>query len=171
MEKSIKNLCVITFGLFIFSLSIAVSQICNAAEQTSETKTVAAYLSDLKPIPESSPYLVDKDVEGNPLQINGVQFKKGLCVDTNSELIYRISGKYSTLKVVVGHADAYREYSGKLTFAIYGDGKKIYETKPLSATETEEINVKVDDVGDLALRVNDDGQHSRFVIWGDASLY
>ena len=170
MRKNIRNLCLIISGLFIFSLVIAVNQKCCAAEETSKAGSAVVYLSDLKPIPESYSYIADKDTEGNPLMINGAQFKKGLCVNSNSELIYRIGGKYSAFKVIVGPGDAFSEYKGKLTFAVYGDGKKIYESKPLSVKETEEINVKVEDVVDLSLKVNDDGQHTRAAIWGGASL-
>jgi len=171
MKKNLRNLRILMFGLLIFSLIITVAGTCIAAEEKTENKTAAVYLSDLKPVPESSPYIADKDVEGNALQIKGLKFKKGLCVNSNSELIYRIDGKYSTFTVAVGPGVSYLEYPGKLTFDIYADGKKIHESKPLAVKEIEEISVKVVDVRDLSLRVNDDGKHTRFAIWGDASLY
>lgn len=167
MKKNMRNLFVALLGAF-FMFGIQGNGI---AEQPAETKKAAVYLSALKTLPESSAYVRDKDVEGNSLMLNGVEFKKGLCVNTNSELIYRINGKYSVFKAVVGPADAYMEYKGRLIFSVYGDGKKLYESKPLAIKEKEEISIKVEEVQHLALRVNDDGPHSQFAVWADAALY
>jgi len=170
MKNKVINLCLITLGLFIFSLVIAVTQVCIVAAQTDKTETSAVYLSDMMPLPGSTTYVAGQDPAGNPLLINGEEFKKGLCVTANSELNYKIDGKYSTFKTVAGHSDAYIEYPGKLTFSIYGDGKQIYESKPLTSKEKKAISVKVDGVRNLSLRVSSDGPTSQFVIWGDASL-
>jgi len=172
MKKSIISLLPLTFGLFIFSLILDATLTCAVAQPAIETKKAVVYLSDMKSLsPEAASYFMDKNKEGLHLMINGEEFKKGISINTNSALIFEIEGKYSTLKVVVGHDDAYLEYKGKLTFIIQGDGKKIYESKPLSAKQKEEISVDVTGVRKLHLIVNDDGLHSPFAVWANASLY
>jgi hypothetical protein len=170
MKKVMKYPCFALSALFVFSLFLAPHLGWGAAEEASKAESTVVYLSDLKPLPASSSFIADKDIEGKPLMLAGEPFKKGLCVNSNSELIYKIGGKYTTFKAIVGPGDVYMEYPGKLTFSVYGDAKKIYESKPLGVKQTEEINVKVEEFGNLSLRVNDDGQHTRAAMWGGASL-
>lgn len=165
--------CKMNLGLMVilvFSLNFVIPSV-HAASEDAIKKGVRTYLSDLKPLPESTSYVIDKDVEGNPLQMIGVKFDKGVCVNVNSELIYSIEGKYSNFQVTMGHSFAYPEFKGKLIFTILGNGKVLYESKPLSFKDHEEVNIDVSNIGKLALRVRSDGQLSRFVIWGEGLLY
>ncbi len=170
MKKNVKSLCLMVLGLFVSLLAIVTPRVYSATAEDTETKNAPTYLSDLKPLPESTAYIADKDAEGKPLQTLKMKFDKGLCVTTNSELIYTIGGKYSSLQIALGHSSAYPEFKGKLIFTILGDGKILYESKPLSAQDTEEVKVDVSNVGDLSLRVSGQGGDSQFVIWGDAIL-
>ncbi|MFA6358253.1 MAG: NPCBM/NEW2 domain-containing protein [Candidatus Omnitrophota bacterium] len=170
MKKNTRILSLMMLIFFTFLLAVTTGSYSVAAEE-SVAKKAPVYLSDLKPTSDSSPCITNKDAEGNPLQVPGVKFDKGLCVNTNSELVYTIDGKYSELQVTIGHSSAYQEFKGKLIFTILGDGKVLFESKPMGSKENKEIKVNVKEVHKLVLRVNSDGVNSQFVIWGEALLY
>jgi len=169
--KNKRILFSLVLGMFVSLLLLTSFCIGEAADEEVIEKVTPTYLADLKPLAQSTEYIVNKDPEGNPLQTPKMKFKNGLCVTTNSELIYDLKGKYSKLQIAFGHSSAYPEFKGKLVFSILGDGKVLYESKSLGAQETEEITVKVAGVGHLALRVSGQGANSRFIIWGEGLLY
>lgn len=118
------------------------------------------FLSDLTP--ESStngwgPYEKDRSNgeqasgDGKALTLNGVTFAKGLGVHAVSNLQYRLGGKCSTFTATIGVDDEVG-INGSLTFQVYIDGGKLYDSGPM-AGDTASKPITVDVTGTKVLRL------------------
>ena len=81
------------------------------------------YLSDLKPIHHSQDWGrlgIDKSVGGQPLQIGVKKFRKGLGTHSNSEIVYRLDGKYKYFESYIG-VDAEAGSPASVVFKVEGE--------------------------------------------------
>ncbi|MDZ7401503.1 MAG: NPCBM/NEW2 domain-containing protein, partial [candidate division KSB1 bacterium] len=130
----------------------------------SEAKDASVYLSDFQPdsvnqwtgVPE-----LDRNFWGRPFRIQGKEFKKGIGVFPNSELIYRLDGQWKMFSAIVS-ADLnpycnlkkgdYR--GGKIQFGVYGDGDELFASRVIDAnSEPQEIEIPVAGIQTLKLVV------------------
>lgn len=169
MTKTIKSIWLVILGLSMCLLSTTAKGY-SAEMRIIKKKSNVTYLSDMKPVSVKGKYMQDKDSEGNKIDLSGIGFEKGLCVSSDSELTYRLDGKYSTLKAVIGNDSAFAEYTGKLIFEVYADGKKIYESKPIGQNEKKEIKVPLEAAKEINLKVKNNGSFSNFAVWAEAHL-
>lgn len=165
----------IYFGIQIFKPSpVPVPPIAEGiqkAEPIAEKAALKTYLSDLEPLSSIGSYLKDISPEKHLISVQGSKFEKGLCVSSPSELTYNLDGEYAYFKCIIGHHDDYPEYKGLLVFRVLVDGKKVYESRPMRASDSEEVNVTVKDANHLTLTVKDDGIGSSYVVWADARVF
>lgn len=109
----------------------------------------------------------------NPITLNGVVYPKGLGVHANSEVIYNLSGRYSSFISDVGVDDEMWADGGSVDFLVIADGTVIYDSGPMdSNSATQNINVNVDGVRELRLKVTDagNGDRSDHADWANARL-
>lgn len=176
MNSKVKGTLVIVLGVLIGFLLFVKNkkqpaQIIKQEPSIIEKDDKVTYLSDLEPISADSEYTKDQDREGKTIDLKDQVFKKGLCVNSESELIYKIDGKYSGFKAVVGNDSSYAEYTGKLTFIVYADEKKVYESKPLGQADIKNIAVGLNNAQEITLKISDNGESSGFAVWADAYLF
>lgn len=163
--------CLLVLGV-IACLFYTISQVYSEDEQIIEAKSYIKYVSDMEPILAIGKYIKDKDVEGNLIDLGTIKFEKGLCVPSNnSKFTYKIPTDSSIFKAVVGNDNAFAEYPGELTFIIYVDDQKVYESKPIKQNEKEEISVSVKRGSKITLEVKDDGTPTNYAVWADASFF
>jgi hypothetical protein len=118
---------------------LSVVQAANKIVQIDFSGGKIVYLSDLKP--ESvhwTPYFgagkplgaveqfyaprYDHNFDANPLQLAGVQYRKGLALHCRTEIVYRLPGPFGHFRAVVGIDDAVRP-GGKARLIVRGDEK------------------------------------------------
>jgi hypothetical protein len=129
------------------------------------------WLSDITPrdikhefliIDVGSKYEVNEDLDGEPLQIGNVQFERGVCIHSKSEVRYRLDGDYTRFQCWVG---IQKKWGGDVQLVIKADGKTLHDSivkpnvKPvridLEVSGKYSLEVLVDygsirsDVGDL----------------------
>lgn len=140
-------------------------------------KSKDVWLSDIscdKNIQGYSTLQRDNSIGGGTLNINGINFNKGLGTNSYSEIVYTICCKYSKFESWVG-IDNYHSDLGKgsAQFEIYGDNKLIFRSKILKInTPPEHILINIDKVNELKLVVTDagDGIEYDHADWGNAKL-
>jgi len=128
------------------------------------------YLSDLEPEDyEHTPYLSvrwpyhrDRSVGGNPIQLGGRTYAKGLGMHSASRLRYALDGRYLRFEATVGIDDE-TEGDGSVVFRVLVDGRQRYASpvvrgadKPitldaidLTGAQTLELHVDHADYGDV----------------------
>ncbi len=139
------------------------------------------YLSDFDPVSSTNGWgPIEFDMsngemeagDGGIITINGIQYDKGLGVHAPSEVIYDIGGKFETFIADVGIDDEVG-YEGSVTFEIWGDGVKLWESDVmLGTTPPESVTVDVSGVEILSLVVTDanDGDAYDHGNWAGARL-
>ena len=172
MKRLIILLCLIGIGIALIGCQMDWSKFKEVAEpqvKTQAAKEEILYVSDLEPVASRGEVLKNINPENHLISLNGLRYEKGLCVTSPSDVTYDITG-YTRFKCVVGHDGDYPEYNSELTFAISVDGQKVYESKPLGASDSEEVDIPVEG-SKLTLSVRDNGFHTRYVVWADAGLF
>ncbi|MEX0704768.1 MAG: NPCBM/NEW2 domain-containing protein [Planctomycetales bacterium] len=105
----------------------------------------AVYLSDLEPADDRhTSYLGategdrpawrlarDRGVAGGPLSLRGVPCPKGLGMHSRSAVAYDLNGEFAQLRSAIGIDDA-AEGGGNAVFAVEVDGRRVYESPPLT---------------------------------------
>jgi len=138
------------------------------------------FLSDLAPekVVETPffdivyPYRKDRSVDGAALELRGKKFRKGLGVHSKSEITYGLAGKFSRFQAVIGIDDEVGK-KGSVVFAVLGDGKELYRSPEIvGGGEPVALDVKVEGVGRLTLRVDfgRDFHIADHADWADARL-
>ncbi len=100
----------------------------------------AVYMSDLAPVDyEHKPYLAgkwdlktDRNVRGEPLSLDGVEYPKGVGMHSQSSVSYDLKGEYQTFRATVGVDDA-AENQGSVVFVVEVDGQEKYKSEPQTA--------------------------------------
>lgn len=123
-----------------------------------------AYLSDLEwtnatngwgPVEQDMSVGDHQGGDGLPITLNGVTYKKGLGVHAYSEIVYDLNGEGSRFTTDVGVDDeAADSAASKMAFQVWGDGKKLYDSGPMTPTsETNKIDISIKDIQKLKLIV------------------
>lgn len=118
------------------------------------------YLSDLEP---ASVYQQwgklkrDRSVDGNHLTVNGYKYAKGLGTHANSEIVYKLDGRFKFLEGSIGLDDEQRR-SNKISFLIYADSRLIFESGIIGGWQNPRyFYLPVAEAAELKLVVNDGG--------------
>ncbi|CAN7416650.1 NPCBM/NEW2 domain-containing protein [Paenibacillus sp. LjRoot56] len=130
----------------------------------------SAYLSDLAwasstngwgPVEKNMSVGNNGTNDGKIITLNGVQYNKGLGTNSRSEITYNINSKYETFISDVGIDDDVNQ--GSVTFQVYGDGVKLWESGLMTATSsTATANVNIKGVQILKLVVTDGGDGNAY---------
>jgi hypothetical protein len=87
-----------------------------------------------------------------PMRLNGVKFDRGLGVSAHSEVKYALNGSFKMFRAEIGTDDAAPD-AAKVIFRVFGDGKKLFDSGIMSASDVRAIAVNVDGVRELRLTV------------------
>jgi hypothetical protein len=121
---------------------------------------------------------VDRAVRGSPLKVGGREYAKGIGTLSESQVSYRIFGRFSKFVASVGLDDGVRRQSpARAIFEVRGDGKTLWKSDTVSrGSAAVPVNVDVSGVNELALVVtpvvqpNTDRDDSDPADWLDARL-
>ena len=108
---------------------------------------------------------------GNPLILNGVQYRSGFGTHSPGTLYLKLGGKAQRFHAVVGVDDEEKASSGSIIFIVYGDGELLCQSSKLvSGGKSEEINVNTAGIDTLLLIVDGagDGINYDHADWADA---
>jgi hypothetical protein len=133
------------------------------------------YLSDLKPDVETftpSPFTLtreelpsraqfsrvrrDENLEAKSLRILGQVYRKGLALQSRSQVVWTLPGKFSRLEAVAGIDDDVRPL-GNVHVQILGDGKSLFD-RAISGNDKEAVPISVDVSGMRRLTLVVDSQ-------------
>lgn len=129
-----------------------------------------AYLSDLKPdsvrwtpffgagkpLPSVEQFYAprfDRNFESAPLQLGGVNYRKGLALHSRTELVYRLPDRFSRFRAVVGIDDTVRP-GGKVRLVIRGDDKELLDTSIAGSDAPRPVDVELSGVRRLTVLVD-----------------
>ena len=112
----------------------------------------------------------NRSVWDKPLTIGGQRFRRGIGTHANSEVVYRLEGKYGRFQAWAGPDMA---TLGTMCFAVVVDGQERWKSGKMSrgdapqrvdvdVTGAQELRLLVDDAGDNIM-----GDHAD---WADARL-
>jgi hypothetical protein len=110
--------------------------------------------------------------DGNPIQIGGTRFDKGLGVHAASSVSVQLDGRYKRFTSQVGVDDEVGS-GGSVAFEVVADGKVIATTPVMTGNDpARAIDVDVTSVRELTLRVTDggNGNGNDHADWADARL-
>ena len=113
-----------------------------------------------------------RNVIGSPLKIGATAYANGLGTFARSLVEVPLNGQYSRFTAKVG-VDAATEGRGSVTFEVYADGKKIWESPVMSGLDApRDVDVEVKGAKRLRLVVGDagDGNKSDAADWIEAVL-
>ena len=141
------------------------------------------YLSDLLETSSSSghgPFERDmsngaeKSGDGQILTINGKTYSKGLGVAAPSEIIFELGGVCAQFSAEVGVDDLWNMAEGSVTFEVYADDQKLWDSGLMTATDSFKETGKLDvaDKERLKLVVTDGGNGAKddYANWADAAI-
>jgi predicted metalloprotease with PDZ domain len=118
----------------------------------------------------------DASVENHPLRIGGRSYQKGLGTHAASSLTFAINRQARRFRATVGIDDEVlsneSQREADVRFLVYGDGKLLYSSKIMrSGSSAEEIDIAVDRVRELTLRIDDLGHNTcDHADWANARL-
>lgn len=140
----------------------------NTASQTPAFGTQQVYLSDLTPEKITQGWVgmqpgIDVSIEGNPLRIGGVTYKKGLGLHADSEAIYTLNGQYSRFQAVIGMDDE-TQGRGEAIYRVFatieGQEEQLIYEKAMTGGQSEEVDLSVNNVKTLRLVTDANGSNS-----------
>ncbi|MBI1761205.1 MAG: NPCBM/NEW2 domain-containing protein, partial [Acidobacteria bacterium] len=153
----------------------------SAQQKKAPPNTEHVYLSDLTPVYQTNgrgPVERDQSnggaqvLDGRPLAINGVPYRKGLGIAAYSEIRYALDGQYAALRADIGVADE-AGARGSVVFRVLVDGVKVFESGVLKggmAAQPISINVAGRKELVLIVRAAGDGDEDDSAIWAEARL-
>jgi len=121
----------------------------------------AVSLSDLTPLKATAGWGVvemNRSVTGNPLSIGGRKFESGIGTHARSVIEFRLNGLYKNFSALAGIDDGNNSQAGSVEFSVLGDGKELWHSSLVRKSDgAKEVNVDVENVQILSLRVSDGG--------------
>jgi alpha-galactosidase len=108
-----------------------------------------------------------------PITLDGTVYQHGLGVTSNGELWIDLGGKAKSFVAVAGIDDARKTGRGSVTFEVWVDGKKRFDSGLLKAGQSAvPVNVDLTGAKQLALFVGDggDGTTDDVADWGGAAI-
>lgn len=102
---------------------------------------------------------LNKTVTKEPIIANEIAYQSGLGVHAESKLIFEIKQAFSRFSASVAIPDYIKQKSGgSVIFSVVADGKKIWESKKISAgMEPEKVSIGISEVSRLSLEVSNAG--------------
>lgn len=161
----------VVFGYFCVIFLLLSSMVFAQGLEVVETNPRYTYLSDISSLESEFPYFLNDDPDGEDIQLDSFVYKKGICMQTNSQIEFTLGKSYNEFNTVMGIGDKDFSYGGKLIFEVWADGEKIYETRPLATGEHEGAKLPIKKVKTLILKVKattDEG--TDFAVWANAHL-
>jgi hypothetical protein len=98
----------------------------------------------------------DENAESKPLATHGQDFRKGLAIQSRSELAWTLPGKFSRLEAVAGIDDWFRPL-GNVRLQVVGDGKPLFD-REISGGDKDAAPISLDMTGVRRLVVTVDSQ-------------
>lgn len=95
----------------------------------------------------------DGNYAGNPLQLAGVAYRKGLAVRSRTELTFRVPKDFNRFLAVVGIDDGVRP-NGKVRLVVEGDGKPLFEAAITGNDPPKPIEADLSGVRRLSILVD-----------------
>ena len=138
--------------------------------EMAKVKSANAYLSDLTPSEANSVYYVDQDPDSESMLLGDIRYEKGICMLSDSQIKFKLGGKYREFSAVVGIGDKHSDYLGKLVFKVYADAKEVYASKELIPNLSEKVKLSIAGADELILEVKSSGEITDFAMWADAAV-
>ena len=114
---------------------------------------------DAPPVVEGDlnmPFLRNKSPNGG-LRLAGKGYTKGMWINSDTALVYKLDGEFREFKAVLGIDEAVPVATGTLKVSIEADGKKLFEqTFTRKANKPETVNLNVKDAKSLRINVEAD---------------
>jgi hypothetical protein len=109
--------------------------------------------------------------DGNTINLNGIEYSRGLGVHANSSVTYNLDGKYDRFLSDIG-VDEEVGNSGSVIFTVSLDGKQLYTSGLMNgASATKSIDVTVTGGKQLTLAVSQDADNGMdHASWAGARL-
>ncbi|WP_217558058.1 NPCBM/NEW2 domain-containing protein [Paenibacillus sp. GbtcB18] len=114
----------------------------------------------------------DRSVDGNTLKLNDKAYTKGLGTHANSEIVYKLDGKYTSFSALVG-VDSEVGSLSAVEFQVLVDNQVVFSSGKMNkTTEAKEVNVNLSGKNELKLKVTDggDGVDNDHADWVNARL-
>jgi hypothetical protein len=104
------------------------------------------------------PHRMDRNCRGGAISIAGRRYPWGIGVHANSALTFRLGRAFRTFQTLVGIDDD-SAGAGSVVFRVLGDGKLLYRSPVVRASEgaAREVSVSVEGIDELTLKVDDAG--------------
>jgi hypothetical protein len=137
-------------------------------------------LTDLKPtryefepfFDKAWDYATDATLTGQPIQLGGRTFARGLSMHSRSKLVYALDGQFERFTATAGILDEMGP-RGCVTLRVRGDGRVLWSAEGVRGGEPpREVSVEIAGVRELALEVDYDADLdlSDQAAWGFARL-
>jgi hypothetical protein len=97
-------------------------------------------------------FLRDKNGDGNPLQLGGQRFPKGLFVPARTKLAFKVGGEFNEFSAQVGVDEAVRGKS-HVRLIIEGDGKELFNAEFKNGEPRREVRIIIKNVQELRIAV------------------
>lgn len=133
------------------------------------------YLSDLQPVSGYTGFgtiVPDKSIGGNTITLAGINYAKGIGVNSRSGIEYNLGGVCTRFQATVGVDDEVGS-SGSVMFEVYADGVQVYNSGPLTGSSPSKVvDLDMTGVRRLMLGVDDDndGNGSDHGDWANAMV-
>ncbi len=135
------------------------------------------YLSDVQPtlaLQDWGSLGHDLSVDGNPIDIAGAKYEKGLGTHARSEIRYELFGAFERFKAYVGIDDEVEPPAPvAVIFEVWGDGRRLWSSAPIqNGRDALAVDIDVQGVRELMLRVLPAGDSIDYAHadWADARL-
>ncbi len=115
----------------------------------------------------------NQSVEGKPLSIGGRKFESGVGTHAASLLSIDLQKTAARFSAFVGIDDESADPKASVEFIVYGDGIILWQSGVMKAGDAaKEVNVALNGVQNLTLRVTDGGDGNAFdhADWADAKI-
>jgi hypothetical protein len=95
----------------------------------------------------------DRNFESSPLQLDRVEYNKGLAIHSRTELIYRLPASFSHLKAIAGIDDSVRPH-GNVRLVIRGDNNVLFDTPIAGTDDPNPIDLDITGIRRLSILVD-----------------
>lgn len=98
----------------------------------------------------------DRGPDGEPLQLNGKTYRRGLSIHSRTLLKYRLNGEYRTLQATVGIDDLAdpTDVEGDVVLTITGDGRELFRAAIKNSDPPRPLELDLSTVRDLEILVD-----------------
>ncbi|HTB81625.1 MAG TPA: NPCBM/NEW2 domain-containing protein [Opitutaceae bacterium] len=145
-------------------------------DQANEAPPAFIWLSALEPASVQQSYgtlRFDQSFDQTPLMLQGRKYSFGLGTHASSEIHFDLNGGYRSFESDIGVDDSQIGGIGSVTFEVWVDNRKTYESKILHAGDPpKRLRIDVSGAAILKLVVTDagDGNHCDHADWAGAKL-